>query len=68
MTKLAILEEREEDKYDTVTKVKCWLCDSSQGKEIGQDVVNTQPQVRRTLCLFGCSNEANGILHRSRAL
>ncbi|TEB19535.1 ubiquitin carboxyl-terminal hydrolase 14 [Coprinellus micaceus] len=44
MTKLAILEEREEDKYDTVTKVKCWSCDSSQGKEIGQDVVDAQPQ------------------------
>ena len=46
MTKLAILEERDEDKYDTVTKIKCWSCDPSQGKEIGQDVVDAQPQVR----------------------
>jgi hypothetical protein len=68
MTKLAILEEREEDKYDTVTKVKCWSCDSSQGKEIGQDVVDVQPQVRHTPTLFYCSNKSYRILRRSRTL
>ena len=34
MTKLAILEEREEDKYDTTTAVKCWKCDPVKGVEI----------------------------------
>ncbi|KDR73244.1 hypothetical protein GALMADRAFT_100868 [Galerina marginata CBS 339.88] len=34
MTKLAIVEEREEDKYEHVTVVKCWICDSQQGTEI----------------------------------
>ncbi|KAJ3935880.1 MAG: ubiquitin carboxyl-terminal hydrolase 14 [Lentinula lateritia] len=28
MTKLAILEEREEDKYDYLTSVRCWDCDT----------------------------------------
>lgn len=46
MTKLAIQEEREEDKYDTSTAVKCWLCDASQGREVGQDVVDSEAQVR----------------------
>ena len=46
ITKLAIMEEREEDKYDTFTTVKCWQCDSTAGKEIGQDVVDAEPQVR----------------------
>ncbi|KAG7441398.1 ubiquitinyl hydrolase [Guyanagaster necrorhizus] len=34
MTKLSISEEREEDKYDYQTIVKCWQCDSSDGAEI----------------------------------
>lgn len=59
MTKLAIVEEREEDKYDTFTAVKCWLCDSEQGKEIGQDVVEAEPQVRfdRLVCGVHCSSK-----------
>jgi hypothetical protein len=31
MTKLAIVEEREEDKYDHVTTIKCWTCDPENG-------------------------------------
>lgn len=31
MTKLAIVEEREEDKYDHVTSIKCWTCDPENG-------------------------------------
>ncbi|EAU87111.2 ubiquitin carboxyl-terminal hydrolase 14 [Coprinopsis cinerea okayama7 len=34
MTKLAIVEEREEDKYDQFTVVKCWLCDREKGLEV----------------------------------
>jgi len=30
-TKLAIVEEREEDKYDHVTNIKCWNCDPENG-------------------------------------
>ncbi|KAJ3513622.1 hypothetical protein NLJ89_g2850 [Agrocybe chaxingu] len=31
MTKLAIVEEREEDKYEHSTAVKCWTCDAQKG-------------------------------------
>ncbi|KAF9445759.1 hypothetical protein P691DRAFT_784835 [Macrolepiota fuliginosa MF-IS2] len=31
MKKLAIAEEREEDKYEHILTLKCWLCDSSTG-------------------------------------
>ena len=31
MTKLAIVEEREEDKYDHVTNIKCWTSDPESG-------------------------------------
>lgn len=34
MKKLAITEEREEDKYDHLTTVKCWTCDPQIGVEI----------------------------------
>ena len=34
MKKLAITEEREEDKYDHLTSVKCWTCDPQSGVEI----------------------------------
>ncbi|KAF5371409.1 hypothetical protein D9615_009657 [Tricholomella constricta] len=34
MTKLAIVEDREEDKYETSTVVKCWACDAEKGLEI----------------------------------
>jgi ubiquitin carboxyl-terminal hydrolase 5/13 len=34
MTKLAITEEREEDKYDHLTLVKCWTCDPQSGAEL----------------------------------
>ena len=34
MAKLAIVEEREEDKYEHVTVLKCWACDSEKGKEL----------------------------------
>ena len=34
MTKLAIVEDREEDKYDHVKTVKCWKCDRQRGTEV----------------------------------
>jgi len=32
MTKLAIVEEREEDKYEYLTVVKCWECDQKSAE------------------------------------
>ncbi|KAF8642475.1 hypothetical protein AX16_009476 [Volvariella volvacea WC 439] len=34
ITKLAIAEEREEDKFEHSYVVKCWSCDSGKGKEL----------------------------------
>ncbi|KAI6169729.1 hypothetical protein EDD17DRAFT_1785071, partial [Pisolithus thermaeus] len=34
MTKLAIMQEREEDKWEHHTSLKCWKCDPAEGKEI----------------------------------
>ncbi|KAJ7256532.1 ubiquitin carboxyl-terminal hydrolase 14 [Mycena haematopus] len=34
ISKLAIVEEREEDKHEHSTIVKCWTCDSEKGREI----------------------------------
>lgn len=34
MTKLAIVEDREEDKYDLVTALKCWKCDPANGVQL----------------------------------
>lgn len=39
MAKLAIVEEREEDKYEHVTTLKCWNCDAEQGRDIS-NIVN----------------------------
>ena len=32
--RLAIMEEREEDKYTHSTELKCWLCDAQSGTKI----------------------------------
>ena len=34
MKKLAIVEEREEDKYEHKTTLKCWKCDPENGFEL----------------------------------
>ena len=34
MTKLAIVKEREEDKFDHITTLKCWSCESQLGREL----------------------------------
>ena len=44
MTKLAITEEREEDKYEWISTVKCWNCDPERGQEIPAALTN--PKVR----------------------
>jgi len=36
--RLAIVEEREEDKYTHTTELKCWLCDPENGKIIPDGV------------------------------
>ena len=49
MAKLAIVEEREEDKYEHITTLKCWKCDDEQGRDVSS-IVN--PAVRKIrLCL-----------------
>jgi ubiquitin carboxyl-terminal hydrolase 5/13 len=47
MSKLAILEERDEDKYEHVTVVKCWTCDVEKGREIPDAVSDSK--ARRTI-------------------
>ena len=44
MTKLAIVEEREEDKYDHVTNIKCWTCDPQNGTVVPEAL--SDPKVR----------------------
>ena len=44
MTKLAIIEEREEDKYDHLTSLKCWSCDPQDGVELPE--AKDDPKVR----------------------
>jgi ubiquitin carboxyl-terminal hydrolase 5/13 len=51
ISKLAILEESEEDKYDHSTVVKCWTCDAEKGREIPEAF--NDPKVRRiVLCVI----------------
>jgi ubiquitin carboxyl-terminal hydrolase 5/13 len=40
MTKLALNEEREEDKYEHTTLFECWKCDPREGKEVMIDNVD----------------------------
>lgn len=42
MKKLAIVEEREEDKYEHITKVKCWICDSQNGVVVEDALTNSK--------------------------
>ncbi|KAG8221718.1 hypothetical protein J3R82DRAFT_2006 [Butyriboletus roseoflavus] len=42
MTKLAIVQEREEDKYDYRTVLRCWKCDEVNGKAIVADEGTTK--------------------------
>lgn len=51
MTKLAIVEERDEDKYEHITQVKCWACDSQNGAVVPEAL--SDPKVSRpTKCCF----------------
>lgn len=44
MTKLAILEEREEDKYEHRTVIKCWACDPQNS--LALSTATADPKVR----------------------
>ncbi|EJD06187.1 ubiquitinyl hydrolase [Fomitiporia mediterranea MF3/22] len=44
MTKLAIVEQREEDKFDHFTTLKCWSCESESGRELPQ--LAEEPKVK----------------------
>lgn len=55
------MEEREEDKYEHRTELRCWLCDSTNGKIV--DGAIDQPEVRRLGRLIKPSTKA---LFRSR--
>ncbi|KAI0653789.1 ubiquitinyl hydrolase [Cubamyces menziesii] len=44
MKKLAIVEEREEDKYEFKTVLKCWKCDANNGLEIAE--ASNDPHVK----------------------
>ncbi|KAI0770909.1 ubiquitinyl hydrolase [Trametes elegans] len=47
MKKLAIVEDREEDKYDYKTVLKCWKCDSQNGLEIPE--ASNDPHVKSVI-------------------
>lgn len=49
MTKLAIVEEREEDMYEHITVVKCWHCDSFRGRELPDAQSNPQVSLGSSL-------------------
>lgn len=49
LKRLAIVEEREENKYDYETTLRCWSCDPLDGKLLPQ--VATTPDVRICLSL-----------------
>ncbi|KAK7688341.1 hypothetical protein QCA50_008713 [Cerrena zonata] len=42
MTKLAIVEDREEDKYEHKTVVKCWKCNPETGLELPEATADAQ--------------------------
>ncbi|PPR03548.1 hypothetical protein CVT24_007596 [Panaeolus cyanescens] len=57
MTKLAIAEEpKEEEKYDFVTRLRCWTCDSTEGKIIEEAEANPKYQSLKTGVLQSLSS------------
>ncbi|KAG5735611.1 Ubiquitin carboxyl-terminal hydrolase 14 [Termitomyces sp. T112] len=44
MTKLAIVGDREEDRYETSTVVKCWACEPEKGRELPEAVA--EPKIK----------------------
>ncbi|TFK26041.1 ubiquitin carboxyl-terminal hydrolase 14 [Coprinopsis marcescibilis] len=53
MKKLAIVEERDEDRYDQAVVVKCWSCDAEKGLEL-PGAVDENPKVKALV---------DGVLH-----
>lgn len=65
MTKLAIVQELEEDKYDHQTALKCWKCDAANGKTITAD----ENTVRIFLSSFStCPSFSHAILFGRRSV
>lgn len=52
MKKLAITEEREEDKYDHTLTLKCWLCEAMAGSVIPDALQDPKACTRSTLFSF----------------
>ncbi|KAL4244595.1 Ubiquitin carboxyl-terminal hydrolase [Abortiporus biennis] len=46
MTKLAIVADREEDKYEHKTVIKCWKCNPDSGKELPELSASNDAQVK----------------------
>ena len=40
MKKLAIVEDRDEDKYEHIIALKCWKCQPQNGVEIPDSITN----------------------------
>ncbi|KAI0686470.1 ubiquitinyl hydrolase [Cytidiella melzeri] len=55
MTKIAILEEREEDKWEHMTMIKCWRCDPSNGLEL--------PNIGSTEVASKAKELTDGVMH-----
>lgn len=47
MKKVAIVEDREEDKYDHTLAIRCWKCDPNKGVEYPSAL--SDPKVRPEL-------------------
>ncbi|OSX68170.1 hypothetical protein POSPLADRAFT_1130214 [Postia placenta MAD-698-R-SB12] len=62
MTKLAIVEDRDEDKYEFKTVLKCWKCEPENGLEIPDAMAD--PHENLWLCLtcgsLGCGRQQYG--------
>jgi len=64
MTKLAIVEEREEDKYDHVTSIKCWTCDPENGTVVPEAL--SDPKVSSIFIgiVFKLTKRVDAITHQ----
>jgi ubiquitin carboxyl-terminal hydrolase 5/13 len=50
---LAIVEEREEDKYEHLTVVKCWKCETTSGHELPEAVTHLKVCFNPILAFHG---------------
>jgi hypothetical protein len=59
MKKLAIAEERDEDKYEHTLTLKCWLCETAGGKVISDAFQDPQARPRPPSAVFWPSHFAD---------